>query len=145
MKGWIDRVFRYGLAYDFPDGDESGAPIGLLKAQTALVFNTSNTPRERELRVFGDPLELIWKNCIFAYCGVTNVRRRMFEMVGSPAEVVPIIKSAHLWCSGNVKNHYCYITTEMVVTSTAEQRKSRLDEVREMVQSSFPPTMRGTT
>jgi putative NADPH-quinone reductase len=112
MKGWIDRVFRYGLAYDFPDGDESGAPIGLLKAQTALVFNTSNTPRERELRVFGDPLELIWRNCIFAYCGVTNVRRRMFEMV---------------------------------VTSTAEQRKSWLDEVREMVQSSFPPTMRGTT
>jgi NAD(P)H dehydrogenase (quinone) len=42
----------------------------LLKAKTALVFNTSNTAEEREQMVFGDPLETIWKNCIFGLCGV---------------------------------------------------------------------------
>ena len=44
MKGWIDRVFRPGLAYEFKEGDlGEGIPLGLLRAETALVFNTSNT------------------------------------------------------------------------------------------------------
>lgn len=44
---------------------EKGIPRGLLKADTAIIFNTSNTPEEREMNVFGDPLETLWKNCIF--------------------------------------------------------------------------------
>jgi putative NADPH-quinone reductase len=44
MKGWIDRVFRPGIAYEFEEGDSGeGVPKGLLKAKVALVFNTSNT------------------------------------------------------------------------------------------------------
>jgi len=44
LKGWVDRVIRPGLAYEFveEDGGE-GVPVGLLKAKCALVFNTSNT------------------------------------------------------------------------------------------------------
>jgi putative NADPH-quinone reductase len=49
MKGWIDRVFRPGVAYDYPPGvGPGGALIGLLRARCALVFNTSNTPWDRE-------------------------------------------------------------------------------------------------
>ena len=82
LKGWTDRVLRSGVAYQFAEGDDgSGVPEGLLVADTALVFNTSNTPEERELQVFGDPLERIWKDCVFGLCGVANVRRRMFETV----------------------------------------------------------------
>ncbi|MFU2207995.1 hypothetical protein [Solidesulfovibrio sp. C21] len=33
------------------------------------------------MRVFGDPLERIWKDCVFGLCGVPDVRRRMFETV----------------------------------------------------------------
>ena len=44
LKGWIDRVIRPGVAYEFLDGDGEGVPLGLLKAKTAVVFNTSNTP-----------------------------------------------------------------------------------------------------
>ncbi len=63
LKGWIDRVLRPGVAYHFLEGDGGeGVPVGLLRAWAALVFNTSNTPRSRELTVFGDPLETIWKN-----------------------------------------------------------------------------------
>jgi NAD(P)H dehydrogenase (quinone) len=82
LKGWIDRIIRPGVAYQFLDGDDGeGIPVGLLKAKAALVFNTSNTPEERELKVFGDPLETLWKNCIFGLCGVTAFYREMFGVI----------------------------------------------------------------
>lgn len=82
IKGWIDRVIRPGAAYAFvgDDGGE-GVPVGLLKAKAALVFNTSNTAIEREMLVFGDPLETIWKNCIFGLCGVNWFYRKSFTTV----------------------------------------------------------------
>ena len=82
LKGWVDRVVRPGVAYEFEENDSGeGIPRGLLKARTALVFNTSNTPKEREINTFGDPLGRIWKDCIFDLCGVKNFHRRMFEVV----------------------------------------------------------------
>ena len=82
LKGWVDRVLRENIAYTFPVGDNGGGlPIGLLKAKAAIVFNTSNTPEKRENEVFGDPLERIWKDCIFDFCGVTIFDRRMYRVV----------------------------------------------------------------
>ncbi len=106
LKGWVDRVLRPGVAYRFSEGDAGeGIPLGLLKARAALVFNTSNTPHQREEEVFGDPLERLWKDCILSFCGVAVVRRRMFSVV---------------------------------VTSTAEERKAWLREVREITVRMFP-------
>jgi NAD(P)H dehydrogenase (quinone) len=82
LKGWIDRVLRPEVAYRFVEGDQGeGVPCGLLKAKAAIVFNTANTPEKREREIFGDPLETIWKNCIFDLCGVKNVQRRTFTVV----------------------------------------------------------------
>lgn len=82
LKGWIDRVIRPEVAYRFLEGDSGeGVPEGLLKASIALVLNTANTPEERELAVFGDPLQNIWVDCVFGLCGVTDVRRRTFSVV----------------------------------------------------------------
>jgi len=82
LKGWVDRVIRPGVAYEFLEGDSGeGVPRGLLKARTVIVFNTANTEAGREQRVFGDPLEAIWRNCIFGLCGVENVYRRTFSVV----------------------------------------------------------------
>ena len=107
LKGWIDRVLRSGVTYRFPEGDKGeGIPEGLLKAKAALVFNTSNTPRERELESFGDPLERLWKDCICSFCGVPACHRKMFGVI---------------------------------VTSTGEQRKAWLDEVRDLTRGMFPP------
>jgi len=106
LKGWIDRVLRPGVAYEFEEGDSGeGIPIGLLRAHTALVFNTANTSQARERTVFGDPLEALWKTCIFELCGVTAFERRMYTIV---------------------------------ITSTLEQRRVWLDEVRQIVQRRFP-------
>jgi len=82
MKGWVDRVLRAGIAYQFLPGDAGeGVPIGLLKANTAVIFNTSNTPVERELSAFGDPLQSLWQTCILEFCGVRRVVRKMFGVV----------------------------------------------------------------
>ncbi len=106
LKGWVDRVIRPGVAYRFEDGDSGeGVPVGLLKARAVCVFNTSNTVAERELNVFGDPLETIWRNCIFGLCGVTTFYRKTFGVI---------------------------------VTSTPEQRRAWLEQVREVVGRYFP-------
>lgn len=89
LKGWIDRVIRPGYAYNFLEGDAGeGVPVGRLAARAALVLNTANTPVEREIAVFGDPLEHIWRACVFDLCGITNVTRRTFTVVvtSTPAE-----------------------------------------------------------
>ena len=105
LKGWIDRVLRPGIAYEFLEGDSGeGVPIGLLTGKKVLVFNTSNTPDEREKRVFGDPLELLWKKCICEFCGVSTYYRKTFSVV---------------------------------VTSTDDERKKWLKEVREVITQYF--------
>ena len=77
LKGWLDRVLRQGVAYEFgPAG-----VIGKLAGKRAIVFTTSNTPREDELQLFGDPLENLWKTCIFGFCGLTDFCRRNFESI----------------------------------------------------------------
>jgi NAD(P)H dehydrogenase (quinone) len=79
LKGWVDRVFRAGVAYEFVEGDQGeGIPRGLLKADRAIVFNTANTDPGREMESFGDPLDTI---CIFGLCGVSTVHRRTFSVV----------------------------------------------------------------
>ncbi len=106
LKGWIDRVIRPGVAYEFLEGDKGeGVPKGLLKAKSVVVFNTSNTETEREKKVFGDPLESLWKNCIFDLCGVPRFYRRVFSVI---------------------------------VTSSEEQRRAWLDQVRQTIDEYFP-------
>jgi NAD(P)H dehydrogenase (quinone) len=82
LKGWIDRVLRPDVAYRFEANDQGeGVPMGLLKARSALVFNTANTPEDREVQVFGDPLDGLWRKCVFDLCGVPIVQRRTFAVV----------------------------------------------------------------
>jgi NAD(P)H dehydrogenase (quinone) len=106
LKGWIDRVLRPGVAYTFAEGDNGeGDLIGLLKASVALVFNTSNTREERESNVYGDPLEILWKNNMLISCGVKSYYRKTFRVV---------------------------------ITSTFEERREWLDEVRNITKKYFP-------
>lgn len=79
LAGWLDRVLVPGVAYRLESAE--GEPEGLLSIRTALILNTSDTPPDREASVLGDPLQLIWENCVLPYCGVNNVERRMFGAV----------------------------------------------------------------
>ncbi|CAL2106412.1 NAD(P)H dehydrogenase (quinone) [Tenacibaculum sp. 190524A02b] len=81
LSGWIDRVLKFNIAYTFPKGGEGGVPVGLLKLQKVMIFNTANTAHDREEEVFGNPLDLIWKNCVFEFCGVEDTIRKIFAVV----------------------------------------------------------------
>jgi putative NADPH-quinone reductase len=84
LKGYIDRVIRPPHAYDFPENDSGGGlPIGKLKGKIGIVFNTSNTPEERENTYFHDPLEHIWIKCIFGFCGIDRYYRKMFRVIAN--------------------------------------------------------------
>jgi len=79
LAGWLDRILVPGVAYRLETAE--GEPEGLLSIKTALIINTSDTPKEREQAVLGDPLSMIWENCVLPYCGVTRTERRMFGPV----------------------------------------------------------------
>ena len=86
-KGYLDKVFRELVTYRFPPGDDgSGVPEGLLSGRAALVLNTSDTPPDREHAVFGDPLDGIWRDCVFGFSGVTDVHRHTFRPVAGSSD-----------------------------------------------------------
>jgi NAD(P)H dehydrogenase (quinone) len=93
LKGWIDRVLRPGVAYTFAEGNSGdGELIGLLKARIVLIFNTSNTPPEREKDLYGDPLENLWKNNMLVSCGVQSYYRKNFGII-----ITSTAEQRHLW------------------------------------------------
>ena len=76
LCGWVDRVLRPGRAYQFvPDGKGGARPQGLLKLRFAAVITTANTPPEKELELYGDPIDLHWRKIVFGMCGVPRVER----------------------------------------------------------------------
>lgn len=82
IKGWVDRIMRFGVAYRFEGKKgEIGTPVGLLSDKSVIILNTSNTPEEIEINEYHDPLEHLWNKCIFEFCGVKQFYRRMFKMV----------------------------------------------------------------
>jgi putative NADPH-quinone reductase len=58
-----------------------------------VVFNTSNTPLDRESAACGDPLQQVWRDCVFALCGVHRFERRTF---GPMASSTPELRSEWL-------------------------------------------------
>ena len=82
LKGWIDRVVRNGVAYEFRVGPNGKpGPVPLHKLRAALVINTGNTPMEAELALYGDPLDNLWKRCFGGMCGIPRTERLYFTSV----------------------------------------------------------------
>jgi len=82
LKGWVDRVIIPGVAYTSPDPEiGDNIPVGLLKGKKALVYNTGDTPMDREMNFFGDPLEKLWLTCTFDFCGLTDCQRRLINVI----------------------------------------------------------------
>jgi putative NADPH-quinone reductase len=88
LRGWVDRVLRAGRAYNFvPDGKGGARPVGLLKARVGLVFTTANTPHEKEVELFGDPLHTHWLKVVFGLCGISRTEKWDFSpIITSTAE-----------------------------------------------------------
>jgi len=77
LRGWVDRVVRTNSCYKFtPEG-----VVSYVGGKTVQVFSTSNTPRDVELKVYGDPIESFWKVVVFGLLGTKSFERRNFESV----------------------------------------------------------------
>ncbi len=65
LKGWIDRVLRPGVAYEF-EGEEFLEKIKapLLSGKKGLVFTTSDTAATAEV------LTRLWREAVLGYCGM---------------------------------------------------------------------------
>ncbi|MEM7111920.1 MAG: NAD(P)H-dependent oxidoreductase [Chloroflexota bacterium] len=83
LAGWLDRILVPGVAYRLASAQS--LPEGLLVLERALIFNTSDTPAEREA-VLGDPLNLIWRNCVLPFCGSPTIERHMFGPMASSTD-----------------------------------------------------------
>jgi len=66
LKGWIDRVFRQGVAYDLEGDDfsEKGWKP-LLSGKKGLVFCTSDAPEDS-----ARTLEALWTHSVLGRCGM---------------------------------------------------------------------------
>jgi len=67
LKGWVDRVFRQGVAYELEGEDGSQKKWkGLLAGKTGFVFCTSDAEEgERP-----GALESLWRDAILGRCGM---------------------------------------------------------------------------
>ena len=73
LKGWVDRVFRQGIAYDF-EGEEfvRKTKVPLLSGKRALVFCTTDElvpPGDSRRKAAAHPTVAFWRDRVFGYCG----------------------------------------------------------------------------
>jgi NAD(P)H dehydrogenase (quinone) len=75
LKGWIDRVFRPGFAYDF-EGEEftEKEKVPLLTGKRAMVVTTTDetNPLSQEA------MNTLWRERVFGYTGIGQVDFRCF-------------------------------------------------------------------
>ena len=81
VKGWVDRVLRYGFAYTFKEQDGKEVEVGLLAGRKALILNTCMTTEEKDRTHYHDPLDGLWKTSVLGFCGIDDVHRLNMRMV----------------------------------------------------------------
>ena len=69
LKGFIDRVFSKGFAYDY----KGAKPIGHLKNKTAWIINTHDTPA-LYARLFQQDYGRVLKRQVLSMCGIKTIK-----------------------------------------------------------------------
>jgi putative NADPH-quinone reductase len=81
MKGWLDRVLRPGVAYDYIGQENSEKRhVGLFGHKRALVICTSDATAPGS----NDPpysVASTWSKVVFPFCGIERFRVRVFHEV----------------------------------------------------------------
>jgi NAD(P)H dehydrogenase (quinone) len=78
LKGYIDRVFSYGFAYEVKDG----AVVGLLKGKKVRLFSTTGTPGAvYDKSGMHNSMKQTQDDGIFRFCGVDDVEHLFFGAV----------------------------------------------------------------
>jgi NAD(P)H dehydrogenase (quinone) len=78
LKGYVDRVFSYGFAYEYVDG----VPKGLLKGKKGLLFCTTGTPNEiYSANGMHNSMKQTTDQGIFNFSGIEEVMHTFFGAV----------------------------------------------------------------
>jgi NAD(P)H dehydrogenase (quinone) len=78
LKGYVDRVFSFGFAYEYVDG----APNGLLKGKKALLFCTSGSPNEiYSANGMHNSMKQTSDQGIFNFSGIEEVKHTFYGAV----------------------------------------------------------------
>ena len=79
MKGFLDRVFRPGIAYGFREADfRDGEAPGLFEGKRFDIFITTDAVAPLESGVEKWPPALVWKENVLAFCGVKEAEVHVF-------------------------------------------------------------------
>lgn len=86
LKGWIDRVFNSGFAFNYVDGHS----VGLLTHKKVALFCPAAT-RKGVYRRYGyhGAFQRLVDAGIFGYCGITDVETHIFPEVEESDEARP--------------------------------------------------------
>ncbi|MBU0548100.1 MAG: NAD(P)H-dependent oxidoreductase [Candidatus Omnitrophica bacterium] len=78
LKGYIDRVFSYGFAYNV---NENG-PYGLLTDKKAILINTTGSAEENYIKYgYKEALRKTIEDGTFGFCGLKIIMHKYFYAV----------------------------------------------------------------
>ncbi len=83
LKGWIDRVFTKGFAYQVEDGKTSGC----LPMKKVILVCTLGNKKEMVPDELEQAMRIKEKNGVFGYCGVAEVEHVFLYDVDGGAEI----------------------------------------------------------
>lgn len=84
VKGFIERVFTYGFAYRYVNGEQKG----LLKGKKVAIINTQGKSHDQYAAIGMDKALLLTSDKgIFEYCGLEVLHHIFFESVPSSDEM----------------------------------------------------------
>jgi NAD(P)H dehydrogenase (quinone) len=77
LKGWLDRILRPGVAYDYQGEEfEEKEKIGLLGGKKAYVVVTTDQAAPKSGKI--DFFKQLWSDHILGFCGLKDSRVRVF-------------------------------------------------------------------
>lgn len=85
LKGYIERVFSYGFAYEI--GENPLTPIGLLKNKKVLLLTTISGPDELyKQKGMYEAISKTWDWAVFEFCGMTLLGHLYFPGIHHASE-----------------------------------------------------------
>jgi len=85
IKGYIERVFTYGFAYRYVNGEQ----MGMLKGKKVVILNTQGKSHAQYAASGMDKALLLTSDKgIFEYCGMEVLHHEFFESVPSSDEAI---------------------------------------------------------
>lgn len=82
LKGYIERVFVQGYAFEFDQNDA----IPKLTDKKIAIFNTTGSKKVLKDQKRIDALNTITRDCIFGFCGMQVIEHKYFTSISQASE-----------------------------------------------------------